>query len=305
MSETKTFTERVTFEKEGDMYKLTENVIKRTYNIKKISNKYDANVTYEYTDEDTGNRLYEKIIYDDVNKLSGQPTFDLTIKTEKFKDYIYSINNFFNKIKTFNTGKKTPQDVPWGVTETDIKGQLKDITKFKEVLKQINERPKTPFKVGDIFGNEKNNYTLVNINSEETGDVINALDFIVAKHDKELQNPPGSIFSFIFLGLDDNHQYVFKDINDGNGKIYFMGKRKWVHLHGYMELSSDSVGGGKKRTNKKISKSSKKAPQYTQTSRTVQKKINGITRQRKVWTNKNNKEFVRIKVDSIYVFKKV
>ena len=50
---------------------------------------------------------------------------------------------------------------------------------------------------------------------------------------------------------------------------------------------------------------STKSVKYSPTSRTILKTINGVSRKRKVWLNKENKEFVRVTVNGKRVFKKV
>ena len=50
---------------------------------------------------------------------------------------------------------------------------------------------------------------------------------------------------------------------------------------------------------------SPKSVKYSPTSRTILKTINGVSRERKVWLNKEKKEFVRVTVNGKLVFKKV
>ena len=77
-----------------------------------------------------------------------------------------------------------------------------------------------------------------------------------------------------------------KKIN--NSKIWDPVDNKWVQKS---ENSVNSFGGGKSSA-------------YTPTSRTILKKVNGVTRTRKVWV-KNNVEYVRVKVNGEFKFKKV
>jgi len=67
---------------------------------------------------------------------------------------------------------------------------------------------------------------------------------------------------------------------------------KWDKLVWY-----DQQNGGKKNRPSIL--------KYTPTSRTVYKDINGFNRKRKVWMNKNGKEYVRVKVKGTYVFKNI
>ena len=51
-------------------------------------------------------------------------------------------------------------------------------------------------------------------------------------------------------------------------------------------------------------KSQKKPSQYKKTSRKVTKSINGVSRERNVWVNnKNNKDYVKVKLDGKFTFK--
>ena len=90
---------------------------------------------------------------------------------------------------------------------------------------------------------------------------------------------------------------------------YFKGNNSadiWKYENAALGRSqSQSQSQSKSRIQSGGRIASPKSVKYSPTSRTILKTINGVSRERKVWLNKEKKEFVRVTVNGKLVFKKV
>ena len=71
---------------------------------------------------------------------------------------------------------------------------------------------------------------------------------------------------------------------------------------GDMYRANEGYGGKANRSRVKVP--APKKSKYTPTSRVVVKSINGITRARKVWLNKDEKEYVRVNEEGKFIYKR-
>ena len=116
---------------------------------------------------------------------------------------------------------------------------------------------------------------------------------------------------FIQITTDINNENILKivpfqprDLTDAD-RLLLTGPKNTTNYFPPGDMYSEHDGYGGKTIRSRVKVPAPKKSKYTPTSRKVLKNINGVTRERKVWMNKDMKEFVRVKVDGKFVYKKV